>query len=224
MTNEEILKMVAKWPIDQIIMPDTEPWTSQYDPMSAKINYAFVREFKPKVVLEFGARGGRCTRDINRALIDNQQPFTFKPYELEVFLRELAQANLNKEFGDQAPIVGGDVMEAKDLPQDIDYLFIDNYHDKVTTEWVFDYLLPRHCKPGCLVHFHDMLIFGELGKDFRFDVKEGIPNDDEMGVFYRLHQNGKLPLEKVYFAWEHNTDYEGSSYRGSSSWWTYKPL
>jgi hypothetical protein len=203
LTENEVNELVSKYPLDKIIEPDREPWSSQYDTRSASINYAMVRDFKPKVVLEFGSRAGRCTRDIFRALVDNGGDFVFKPYELSDKLRLVANANLMREFGDSAPTVGGNVMEATDIPKDIDYLFVDNFHDEETTKWVFDELLPKYGKPGCLVHFHDLYIQG----DWQITSSHG-----ESIVI----GNHKDVLSKVYWTWEEGT-------QRSSAWFQFKP-
>jgi len=225
MTKEEVIEMVKKYPLDKVIEPDSEPWMSQYDEISALINYAFVRERKPKVVLEFGAMGGRCTRDILRALLDNGDEFTFRSYELEDDNRAKAQTNLNNEFGDKSIILGGDVTKAQDIPDNIEYLFVDNYHDDKTTEWVFEYLIPKKCKPGALIHFHDMQITG----DDEFAI--GVSNDwGEMKVMKDLKDAKKLPLKKVFYSWEHvalwmSKEQDGKLFKelkGSSAWWTYQ--
>jgi len=209
MNKSQIDDLVRDYPIDKKIDPDTEPWASQYDQRSADINYAMVRHFKPKVVVEFGSRAGRCTRDITRALMDNGGNYIIKSYEIGEGTRITANNNLNREFGENAPIVGGDIMVAKDIPQNVDYLFVDNYHDHETTKWVFDYLLPNHVKPGALVHFHDMCITNNY-------VNEGHPHD-EVEMIIKMQKEGKLPLKRVYFTWEEKTG-------RSSTWFKYKPL
>ena len=227
MNKDEVSRIIKKYPLEKVIEPDSDPWMSQYDEISALINYAFVRNFKPSKVLEFGARGGRCTRDILRALLDNKKKFVFKSYELDNDLRKKAQENLNNEFGDKAISLGGDVLKAVDIPSGIDYLFVDNSHDGTTTEWVFKYLLPKKCKPGALVHFHDIQVVG----DNVFNIGES--NDwSEMKVMSDLDKKKKLPLEKVFFSWEHpalwySREQDGKLFkelRGSSSWWIYKKL
>lgn len=211
MTTEEINNLITKYPLEPLIVPDTIPWVSQFDSESAKINYALVRHYQPTVVVEFGSRGGRCTHDILLGLIANNKPFVIKPYELEISLRKIAYNNLNKTFGDKAPIIGGDITKATDLPKNIDYLFIDNYHDLDTTKWVFEYLLPNHCKPNCLVQIHDI----RVGGNYEF---WGEPNGwDEMTYMQELVNNKKFPLEKLYWSWENGQ-------ARSSSWWIYKPL
>jgi predicted O-methyltransferase YrrM len=214
MTTEEINKLIEKYTLTNLIVPDTDPWQSQYDMRSAQINYAMVREYKPKVIVEFGTRGGRCTHDIMLGLLANGGDFIYKPYELEDDFRARAQNNLNNSFGKIAPIIGGNIMKATDLPDNIDYLFVDNYHDYDTTKWVFEYLLPKKCKPGCLVQFHDLVIYGNF--EFTLPATKGIPEGGEMLYFYEQNKLGRFPLEKIYWTWEEKCG-------GSSTWWKYQP-
>lgn len=182
------------------------PIDHQYDDRSADINYALTRHFKPQVIVEFGTRNGRCTHDILLALQENGKPFIYKPYELEDAPRKLAQKVVNKL--DKSIKIGGDIMEAIDIPDGIDYLFVDNYHDEKTTKWVFKTLIKK-CKPGALVHFHDLCLEGDyiIGKE----------NFPEVNIMVELHKKGKLPLEKLYWTWEEGKQWE-------STWWIYKPL
>ena len=212
-SKEDILKLLEKYPLDKIIPLDIKPWWCQYDAISHRINYAMTRQEKPSVVVEFGTRGGGCTFTIFKALLANKREFVYMPYELEDDNRQLSQHNLNEAFGKNAPIVGGDIMKTKNLPDNIDYLFVDNYHDYETTKWVFEYLLPKKCKKGALVHFHDLVIHG----NFEFDMPnyDNIPPDGEQLYLHELNKSGKLPLEKIFWGWEHNV---GSS----ATWWRYK--
>ena len=206
MTRDEINKLIEKWggsfsPQDyRNYFGDT-----QYDDRSAMINYCMIREHKPKVIVEFGSRKGRCTRDIYQALRDNGGEFDFRSFELEDNMREQAQASMDREFGNVITI-GGDVVNAK-LPTNIDYLFLDHYHDEVMNNWVFDKLLPEHCADGCIVAIHDIPIYG----DYEF---KGNPWD-ETALIVKKHQEGTLPLEKIYWTYEEDYTWE-------STWWKYR--
>jgi predicted O-methyltransferase YrrM len=172
-----------------------------------------IREHKPKVIVEFGTRGGRCTHDILKGLFDNKIDFIYKPYEIDSYWRLKATTNLKNAFGDKAPIIGNNIVETNDIPDNIDYLFVDNSHDYETTKWVFEYLLPKKCINGALVHFHDLVIHGEF--EFTMPSSNNIPPDGEQKYFYDLNKLGKFPLEKIYWTWE-----EGFPW--SSTWWIYK--
>jgi predicted O-methyltransferase YrrM len=210
MNRAEIDELVRQYADAEGIDYTVETWDStQYDDRSAAINYSFVRDRKPKVVVEFGARTGRCTHDILKALLRNGEPFVFKSYELEDDLRATAQRNLDRIFGDDAVTIGGDVMKAEDLPDNIDYLFVDNYHDVAITEWLFNTLFKK-LRPGALVQIHDIPLIGDLES----------PRDSVFGettYIVDLYKAGKLPLEKVYFTFEEGHQWE-------SSWWIYRPL
>jgi predicted O-methyltransferase YrrM len=190
---QELDTSVANWP------------STQYDDRSAKINYSFIRHFKPKVVVEFGSNTGRCTYDILRALIQNGGEFTFKSYEVNAERRLSAQSRLNESFGDKSIQIGEDITKANDVPQGIDYLFIDNNHDLETTRWAFDTLLKR-CVPNCLIQIHDIPLRGN------FEVRPEGRNFEEVAYIIDLQKEGKLPFKKEYWTWEENT-------RAESSWW-----
>lgn len=206
MNREEIDQLVEKYSRGDGFDPVFEI-DHQYDDRSADINYALTRHFKPGYVVEFGTRNGRCTHDILQALFKNGKPFMYKPYELEDAHRATAQEVIN-QFPQQSIVVGGNIMEATDIVDGIDYLFVDNYHDKVTTEWVFDTLIKK-CRPGALVHFHDL----KLRDDFVIDEV----NFPEVEIIANLAKKGILPLEKLYWTWEEGELKE-------STWWIYKPL
>lgn len=211
MTREEIDALIALYPLEPNIVPDTEPYHSQFDRESAKINYALVRHFKPSTVVEFGTRGGRCTHDILKALIDNGKSYTYRPYELENDLRALAQENISRDFGELAVLIGGDITKATDIPNNIDYLFVDNYHDLETTKWVFETLIKK-CVPGALVQIHDI----RVGGDYQFDYEKN--GWGEMQYMQDMVNSKTFPLKKLYWSWEDGTN------EHSSSWWTYVPL
>lgn len=213
MTPEEINALVEQYARAEGIQSSMEIWESygpgsQYDDDSADINYSLVRHFKPARVLEFGTRTARCTHDIMLALIRNQQPFMYKAYELEDDLRDVSQKVMDLYFGSNVIRIGSDVMRAQDIPDQLDYLFIDNYHDYETTKWVFDVLLPK-CKPGALIHFHDLRIKGDWEED-----TGGFP-DEIKYVISQAKKNGG-PLEKLYWSWEHGGRWE-------SAWFIYNP-
>lgn len=179
---------------------------SQYEDRSSKINYSFVRHLQPRVVVEFGTLTGRCTHDILRALIKNNQSFTFKAYEKEEDSRKRTQGNIDSIFTEGIIKIGGDITTATDIPIGIDYLFIDNSHDKEIAKWVVEKLLPR-CKIGCVVQIHDWNY--PLGVNGRLL--------DETEYFVDLYKKDKLPLKKLYWTWE------SEEKRAQSSWWVYVP-
>lgn len=195
------LEIHGKW------SPNGGPYNTMYDNRSAQINYAIIRHFKPKIVVEFGANLGRCTHDILLAMLDNGGGL-LQSYELDENKRLIAEGLLNDIFGKKIKL-GGDITKAKDIPNNIDYLFIDNDHDMKITKWVFKTLIKK-CRPGAIVAIHDLPLKGDFqkGKDGGFEETEYI---------IKLHNQGKLPLEKLYWTWEENGG-------GESTWWTYRPL
>lgn len=209
MTRETIDGLVEKYAQAEGLVAEETRWSTQYDDRSASINYSLIRHFKPKVAVEFGSFRGRCTHDILQALMVNKKEnggdFIFKSYEIDEKLRKESQELLDSRFGKGIITIGGDVMVATDIPDNIEYLFVDNCHDLLTTEWVFNSLLKK-CKKGCLVQIHDLPITG----DFEIDPKANFPETFYMKDLYDLK---KLPLKKVYFAYE-----EG---RSEATWWNY---
>jgi predicted O-methyltransferase YrrM len=198
MYKNEVEQLVKEYATKEGIGSEIETWlahSSQYDDTSAAINYSFVRHFKPKVVVEFGTRTGRCTHDILRALLKNNQPFIFKPYELEDENRKIAQDEIDRIFGEESVQIGGDIIKANDIPDNIDYLFIDNYHDEETTNWVFDYLIKK-CSPNALIHIHDLSIGGNFGEGGEFKVLADSFIEQDMII--EQGKNGTLPFEKLF--------------------------
>ena len=208
MTKEEIDALVNKYQYEMKTDSSWFGYSTQYDDRSAAINYSLIRENKPKCVVEFGTRTGRCSCDTISALMMNGKSFLYKPYELDYGLRLATQAHLKIKLGIDIK-VGGDIMEATDLPDDIDYLFVDNFHDEKVTMWLFDCLLPR-CIPGAIVQIHDLPLMG----DFQVGKTQSLPETD---FIISLHQQGKLPLQKMYWTFE-----EGGAME--STWWIYKPI
>ena len=169
-----------------------EFWDTMYDDRSAEVNYAMIRYFRPKVVVEYGAYLGRCTHDILQALIDNGQPYVFKSYELNDDFRQLAQQGMEKVFGEKAIKIGGDVILAKDVPKKIDYLFLDHSHSAELSEWTWKSMIPK-VKKGGIVQIHDIPLKNdyELGKD------RGVFPETKQII--EMHAKGTLPFEKLYW-------------------------
>lgn len=181
---------------------------TQYDDRSASINYAMIRERKPRTVVEFGSRKGRCTRDIYQALTDNGQYFVFKPYEIDGDARAAAQHGLDGEFPGNGITIGGSILEEK-IPHGIDYLFVDHSHDEFMNKWVLDVLIPWHCAEGCIVTIHDLPLSGD------WEIKDN--PWQEAQLIKDRHLAGTLPLKKIYWTYEEGNQWE-------STWWKYQKL
>lgn len=207
MNKQQIDDLVIKWGNNfnphkyKENMVDT-----QFDDRSAMINYCMIREHKPKVVVEFGARYGRCSRDIYQALKDNGGEFTFLPFEIGSDERIRSQEGLDHEFGLGVIKVGKDVMQA-DLPKNIDYLFVDHSHDEPMSRWVIDELIPNHCKYGCIVQIHDLPLSGD------WEIRKNPWNETQ--ILKDMHLAGTLKLEKIYWTFEEGDGWE-------STWWKYR--
>lgn len=207
MTKEEIDALVEKYQARDKVAK-LEHWRSMYEDRSAEVNYAFIREFKPKVVVEYGAFCGRCTHDILKALIDNEEPYVFKSYECTPE-RATAQMNIDLVFGKKAIKIGENPVTADDLPDEIDYLFLDHNHDDETTHWSFTKMLDR-VKKGGLIQIHDI----PLRDDFVIGKEHGV--FPETRIIVDMHEKGILPFEKLYWLFEEEVT-EGNRCEGS--WW-----
>ena len=205
LTRKEIDDLITKYDSKSKVVRLSD-WESMYDDRSAEINYALTREYKPRVVVEYGANLGRCTHDILRALLDNGLPFVFKSYEISSN-RENAQAKIDNVFGKDSIKIGGDVMQAKDMPKKIDYLFLDHSHDNILSEWTWREILPR-VKKGGLIQIHDI----PLINDYEIGKRDGV--FDETRQIVEMQKQGILPFEKLYWVFP-ECGFEGS-------WWIKK--
>jgi predicted O-methyltransferase YrrM len=170
------------------------------DPESEKLIYNYVREFKPKNVLEIGTSHGGSTCAILSALIKNGKPYKFVASELADDLRTECALHCKDTCGVE-PIMVGDVTKNLDkIPKKIDFLMHDDDHDLATTQWVVDNIFPR-LKKGALVIFHDWAV---SEKDGRWVGKgaDGTGGWPETQLLMDLHHAGKLPLKKVYWNYE----------------------
>ncbi len=210
MTKKEIDELMDKYKSEERnVLRQKDYPSTQYDDRSALTNYALVREFKPKVVVEFGARTGRCSHDMLHALLTNGKPFIFESFEIDDGLRKDAQRLIYKTFREKSITFGKNIMRSRIIPDNIEYLFVDNSHDEKTTKWLFSKLLPK-CKPGAIVMIHDV----PLLEDWTL-ASRGV--FEEAKIIKEMHDNGTLPLEKLY--WNYH---EGGG--RESTWWTYKPV
>jgi predicted O-methyltransferase YrrM len=170
------------------------------DAKSETLIYNYVREFKPKNVLEIGTSHGGSTIAILSALIKNDKPYKFVGSELLDDLRAECTVHCKDNCG-VAPVMVGDITKnlAK-VPKTIDFLMHDTDHDLPTTQWVIDNIFPRLTK-GALVIFHDWAVEEKDGKWVGKGVN-GTGGWPETQLLMDLHEAGKLPLKKVYWNYE----------------------
>lgn len=112
--------------------------------------YSLIRALQPKVVLETGTHRGKTSLYIANALYDNGfgHLHTCDPFDFD------QPGNIRK-----FPMLGAFMtfhkLAGKDLDvRDIDFAFIDGYHDKQTVIDEMHHFLPR-LTPHAVVVFHD---------------------------------------------------------------------
>jgi predicted O-methyltransferase YrrM len=200
-------KLLAKYAHEELGSRLDQWGECQYDDISAMMNYCMVRHLKPKTIVEFGTRTGRCTYDILSALIENRRSYVFRSYEKENDFRKIAIENLRRMFKHYPVncVIEGDIQNYinnpsnLDVPTNIDYLFIDAEHTREMAEWYVKYLFNR-VEVGGVIQIHD------------FAEKSGL---EEINYLLELRKEGKLPLKPIYIA----SEYYDSGV--SASWWEY---
>lgn len=129
---------------------------AQLDDVEAELTYLFVRDRAPGTVVELGALHGWSTTWILRALGDcdrDGRHGELHSYDLidraaRTVPAELADGRWTFHHGD----VRGNVGE---LPDDIDYLFIDAAHTASFAHWYIEHVFPQ-VPSGTPVSVHDV--------------------------------------------------------------------
>jgi predicted O-methyltransferase YrrM len=120
------------------------------DDVEAEISYLLLRAQRPQTVVELGASGGWSTTWLLHALRDNRKG-SLHSYDIVNF----SVGNVPAELAHgRWRFSGGDVRQAE-LPESIDYLFIDCDHSREFAEWYLAHLLPA-LRPGTPVSIHDI--------------------------------------------------------------------
>lgn len=187
----------------------------RYDYDGSKICYSLVREFKPTNVLEFGTSFGHSTVFITDALLKNELPFKYIAFEMERDLWVKTSDNLARRHGVVLPLlVNRNIMEcAADIPDNLDFVFIDSNHEQASTDWYIEHIFPK-IVPGGLVAIHDFAVTEDENGEWRGKGADGSGGLAETQILMDLQKEGKLPLEKIYWmypdseAWGHA--WEGS--------------
>ncbi|GMV21709.1 MAG: hypothetical protein AMXMBFR57_16580 [Acidimicrobiia bacterium] len=132
--------------------------------VDAAVLHAMIRHFKPRKMVEIGS--GHSTRLAGRACAMNARDGA--PVEF-VAVEPYPAAMLRDGLEGLTRLC---VMKAQDVPfsefEDCDLLFVDSSHVVSMGGDVTHILLevvPR-LKPGCVVHFHDILLPGHYWKDW----------------------------------------------------------
>jgi len=125
-----------------------------YSTLDSKILYAVVREFKPRKILELGARTGKTTSCILNGLIKNN----IDGVEYHIFeMDEQFHDSINKLF-ENTNInynLQRNILESVIYIENIDFLFIDGNHDYMLAKWYLTNLFPL-LKNNSLIHIHDI--------------------------------------------------------------------
>lgn len=156
--------------------------------------YSLVRSLEPKVVVETGTHRGRTTLILAHAMLDQGvegHVHTADPYPWG------QQENFDK-FPELSKYITYHAIPGKDVPVDnIDFLFIDGYHEKqeVLDEW--STLSPKLTEQAVVV-FHDCGYPCNRLCDPNGAVEElniptiWIPTKNRMRIYGQAHRFGEL--------------------------------
>lgn len=209
-TREEMNDLVAKYAEDGYQRPGEIEL--RYDLTSTNLLYSLVREYRPTKCLEFGIGGGGSAHATLAALTKNDQKFLFIGSE-NTDLLEIAKRTLAPFLGDQVKLIGGIEDNLKEIPDELDFIFLDPNWDKEITEWWWEHLMPKF-KDGALVHIHDWSVR-------EVDGKLAYEGGGFPGIFYLIekYEANDWPFQKIYSVWDYE-DHRGQSI--ASSFWIYR--
>ena len=126
------------------------------------VTYGFIREQKPKSVLEIGPGRGRSTSVIYNALLKNgieceyliaEKDRTFKR-NISRYVKYLEKENGSRDLV-KTTIVNNIIKSDEWENREFDLIFLDAAHDFVFGRWWMVNLVPR-LRPNGLIHVHDV--------------------------------------------------------------------
>ncbi len=182
-----------------------------YSDYDAKQLYAFVREFKPKSIVDCAPREGKTTSAIIEALLKNssedQQDINYFMFEkdplyfneMKMYLIQAAYELKNKNVNMKI-FYDTNIVKSKhiDKMKDIDFLFIDANHDYMLSAYIFENIATK-VKKGGYMHIHDMYVnienHGLEDITFKYSPQShpDIINPDALKQFYpTIHDQYKL--------------------------------
>ena len=124
----------------------------QLEDIAGELVYLFIRENKPKTILEISPCGGWSSLWICLALQDAKLDSNYVSCDLIPD----SQNNLPKEFKELRTFIQADCRTSNyAFCSPIDYLFIDSEHSAPFAEWYINNLFPLVSKNG-LVSIHDL--------------------------------------------------------------------
>lgn len=138
---------------EQKAIRDNDPsMKAQLDDIEAEITYLRIREHRPATVAEIGCLHGWSTTWILRALRDNDHGHLHS-YDI----KSDATAHVPVELsGNRWTFHQGDVRDQRgELPDRIDYLFMDAAHSGAFARWYLEHVFPG-LAPGTPVSVHDV--------------------------------------------------------------------
>lgn len=208
---EEQKSLVEKYKDEEIPRPGIQEY--RYDDTSSRLLYALLREYQPTNAFEFGTSWGGSALVINAALIKNGKKFTYTGAEKVEGYRD-STINALKGSLDVEPTILRDVQKEEDqIPDNLDFAFIDPDWDGDIAPWTWEKILPK-LKDGALVHIHD-LSAREIDGVLTY----------EGGSFYGIqyliekYNNKDWPFEKIFNVWDY-PEYRAMSI--ASSFWIYR--
>jgi len=206
MTKAEIDKLVEKY-FAQEGYTFPEDFEHRFERKSSAILYSLIRHYKPVSCLEIGASRGGATCVIQTALLKNGQPFVFVASEKEENLLRGAKENVFKKTQTTPTFVGQIEDYLHVVPKVLDFVFIDTDHDAELTHWYVKNIYPR-CEKGALVAMHDWAV-KEIDGKLVGKGQDGIGGTEEAQILMDLYKEGKLPLKKLYWTYEHDNTESG---------------
>jgi len=162
-----------------------------YSNFDSRILYSFIREYKPKSILDIAPRQGKTTSSIIEALFQNahesKEAIDYYVFEKDLNFYDKIMTYLNtyvskfKDIGvefrihNDTNIINSKVLESI---ESLDFLFIDANHDYILSAYLVDKVATK-VKDGGYVHFHDMHInlHGNGLEDLKF-VQSGVDHED----------------------------------------------
>lgn len=214
MHNNEVVSLVDRyWKQEPYTFPSTIE--HRVDPDSSALLYSFLRDRKPKTVVEIGTWEGGSTAIIAAALKKNERG-THYASELMDDLRETTRKIVKEHVGVEPMMLGDITCSLEQFPSTFDGLFVDTNHDLEVTEWIVKNLWPRLDRGGLFV-MHDWAVAEKegvlIGKGD--NGKGALPETEYLMELYKKQQ---FPFKKLYWTYG-NPLWEGMSPSWETAFW-----
>ena len=171
------------------------PGRSLYGDIECELTYLLLRETSPKTVVEISPYYGWSTSWILHGLRDNglghlysfDQLFDFPGSKSSPLIELPCLSTLPENLTESRfTLTEGDVREQINMPDQIDYLFIDSEHTAEFAKWFIRELFPRITK-GSVISVHDIEGNGyndDFLADVRYRMKGGENGEDREVLNY----------------------------------------